>query len=159
LGVHATTIEVNPFLADLIEAKLTSYSATQLAKEFGQILTDSTKAKCPSSMNRPALPKTFVEPGDKGRWIFSSEAAEEVFRLFDAINRISAAPSRRLFRVLLGGILTDVSNVRISGKGPRYRSGWERNQRCATDVRQAFINACHEAIAELHSYRQRPELG
>jgi DNA modification methylase len=32
LGVHATTIEVNPFLADLIEAKLTSYSANQLAK-------------------------------------------------------------------------------------------------------------------------------
>jgi hypothetical protein len=117
------------------------------------------KAKRPSSINRPVLPKTFIEPGDKGRWIFSSEAAEEIFRLLDAIHHISAGPSRRLFRVLLGGILTDISNVRISGKGRRYRSGLECNQRRAIDVRQAFINSCHDAIAELHSYRRRPELG
>jgi DNA modification methylase len=34
LGVHPTTIEVNPFLADLIEAKLCTYEPDALARDL-----------------------------------------------------------------------------------------------------------------------------
>ncbi|MCU1252358.1 MAG: hypothetical protein JWQ49_5387 [Edaphobacter sp.] len=43
LGVEPTTIEINPYLGDLIEAKLASYNADALARDFGAILSQSRK--------------------------------------------------------------------------------------------------------------------
>jgi len=41
LNVHPVTIEVNPFLADLIEAKLSKYSCDALARDFGLVVRRS----------------------------------------------------------------------------------------------------------------------
>ena len=38
LGVEPTTIEVNPYLADLIEAKLTTYDPERLVSDLGETL-------------------------------------------------------------------------------------------------------------------------
>lgn len=38
LGVSPTTIEVNPFLADLIEAKLSAYDIDQLVADFSDVI-------------------------------------------------------------------------------------------------------------------------
>src|SRR5262245_47074125 len=38
LGIHPIVVEVNPFLADLIEAKLSSFDTAALAKDLGQVL-------------------------------------------------------------------------------------------------------------------------
>src|SRR5262249_49942528 len=38
LGIHPITIEVNPFLADLIEAKLIAYDADALAHDLRMVM-------------------------------------------------------------------------------------------------------------------------
>jgi hypothetical protein len=60
-----------------------------------------------------------VEPGVKGRWIFDLGVATRLASYCLALRRIADASSARLFRVLLGGVLVDVSNVVVSGKGRR----------------------------------------
>lgn len=157
LGIKPTTIEVNPFLADLIGAKLAQYDADDLAKDLGKIARlancDATEAE-----NRLAhLPRTFVEPGVKGRWIFDRGVAVRIATYLGEIEKINNPLHRTLFRVLLGGILVGISNVVISGKGRRYRRGWETLARPPTCVDDAFLESARNAICDIHRYSNRLE--
>ena len=126
LGVRPTTVEVNPFLADVIEAKLASYdpdalvdARTRLARRF------TRRASSESASEHSPLdwaPPTFVEPGIKGRWIFDRAIGARVQLWLDERPEKSDPALQRLFRVLLGGALVGVSNVVINGKGRRYRA-------------------------------------
>lgn len=158
LGVVPTTVEVNPFLADLIEAKLCQYDADALARDLG-LIAHRALDKCELSPRLASLPPTFVEPGVNDRWIFDRAVALRIGALLDAIESVAHAAHRRLFRVLLGGILIDVSNVVVSGKGRRYRRGWQGRIRSAGDVDDAFFAAARNAIGDIHRYANRRERG
>ena len=67
LGVHPNTIEVNPYLADLIRAKLTSYDADELAKDLGHVVGCAKLERKSRRKPFPGLPPTFVEPGLNGQ--------------------------------------------------------------------------------------------
>ena len=109
LGVEPVTIEVNPYLADLIEAKLVSYDADLLAADLGRVLKRLKGRLATTSLVLPAeAPKTLVEPGANGRWVFDTAVADRLGALFHAVDSVGD-PSRRLFRTLIGGILIDVS--------------------------------------------------
>src|SRR5260370_39941147 len=43
LGVEPTTVEINPYLSDVIEAKLQTYDSTLLARDLGLILIKSRR--------------------------------------------------------------------------------------------------------------------
>lgn len=154
LGVNPTTIEINPYLADLIEAKLQSYDADALSKDFGTILARSRVAK-PASEWRSCLPGTFIQPGHKDRWIFSKSAADEILRIRAAICMLKSEPHKRFFTIQLGGVLVTASNVRMSGKGRRYRSNWIDRESSGERVRSLFTNAVQTAIVETHQYSSR----
>ena len=158
LGVPPTTVEVNPFLADLIEAKLCTYNPDALAKDLGSIarLASSVEELSPRLAH---LPPTFVEPGVNMRWIFDRAIAVRIGALLDAIESVEDQSHRRLFRVLLGGVLVDVSNVVVSGKGRRYRRGWQARHRQSACVDDAFFEASRKAIGEIHRFSSRRELG
>ena len=153
LGVHPITIEVNPFLADLMIAKLCSYDPDHLIYDTARI-TRRVQAQC-EAREPPALPATFVEPGKDGRWLFDRHVAQRVFRYLGAIESLAEPSHRRLFRILLGGCLTQLGNVTSSGKGRRYRRSWRKRTVDASDVDQAFSTAAHGAIGEIGSYAQR----
>jgi hypothetical protein len=70
LGVHPITIEINPYLADLIEAKLALYDIGALARDFAKLVKAANKRKLSPSKFFAAAPPTFVEPGADTRWIF-----------------------------------------------------------------------------------------
>ena len=153
LGAHPVLAEVNPYLADLIEAKLTPYpSAEQLNRDLDTVLDASA---CVSSSDTPgrysSAPRTLVEPGHDGRWIFSRQVAERIGALLEAIEDLDAVSSR-LFRVLLGGILVKVSNVRISGKGRRYRKGWENRVVPPEGVSEMFSAAARRVIEDISRF-------
>ena len=154
LGIEPTTIEINPYLADLIEAKLQSYDADALTRDFGRILTRS-RVSTPDAQWSSCLPPTFIQPGDKDRWIFNKAVADEVLRLRAAIGTLKDQAHQRFFRIQLGGILVAVSNVRISGKGRRYRSNWLQREASADHVRALFTGAVQNAIVEAHRYGSR----
>ena len=156
LGAHPILIEVNPYLADLIEAKLTEYTTTmELAHNLDAVIDASN---CDESADVRAryssAPRTFIEPGHDGRWIFSLRVAERITALLDAIEDLDEAP-RRLFRIILGGILIEVSNVRVSGKGRRYRRGWESRDVSPQRVVELFSTAARRAIEEIGRFSCR----
>lgn len=152
LGVSPTTIEVNPFLADLIEAKLSTYDIDQLVVDFSEVI-DSRYGEYADPF--PGAPLTFVQPGLSGRYIFSRPVASRLASLRAGIMKLNDAANRRLMLVLLGAISLSISNVVVSGKGRRYRRDWESRQPGPEAADAAFSDAVVKAIYEIRRYEKR----
>ncbi len=155
LGVKPTTIEVNPYLADLIEAKLTHYDCVALTQDFSFVLRSAKAVRKPFHLSH--LPATFVEPGVKGRWVFPYEVAQRVEAYRVAISKLTQLTHQRFFRALLGGIIIDASNVFVNGKGRRYRQNWKCRQQSAKIVDDLFCERVQHALCEIVRYSNRPE--
>ena len=153
LGVHPVAIEVNPFLADLVSAKLCSYDLDHLIHDAGLVIRRvqaEWEARWP-----PFLPVTFVEPGKDERWLFDRRVADRLFQYLGVIDGLAEPSHRRLLRVLLGGCLVRLSNVTVNGKGRRYRKNWRKRTLDASDVDRAFSAAAYGAIGEIGHYSPR----
>ncbi len=156
LGVHPVICEVNPYLADLIEAKLSQHpSVDNLTCKLRKVVADSEQILIDGRTSAlDSVPRTFVEPGHQGRWIFDLEVAERIAALRNAIENLEPE-SRRLFRVLLGGILISVSNVRVSGKGRRYRRNWKSRVSRPEIVTDLFVETTQRAIEDVGEFANR----
>ncbi|HEX8191573.1 MAG TPA: hypothetical protein VF552_01605 [Allosphingosinicella sp.] len=157
LDIRPLTIEVNPYLADLIEAKLATYDVEQLIQDFKAVV-ESDFADV-SKLSFPGAPSTFVEPGKNGRYLFSKGVAGRLAFLRDRIAAVPNETSKRLMRVLLGSIALPVSNVVVSGKGRRYRRGWASRETAPERVDQLFIDAVVRAIYDVRRYERRKSRG
>ena len=60
--------------------------------------------------------------------------------------------------MILGGILVEVSNVVVSGKGRRYRRRWETRRIKFIDVLSIFRSSAHNAISDIERYTPRMEM-
>lgn len=158
LGISPTTIEVNPYLADLIEAKLGEYDPDELAQDFRRIVR-ATSRRAGDLRKFANLPPTFVESTATDRWIFDLAVARRIACHLGAIDVLPSPRHRRLFRVLLGGMLVSVSNVTINGKGRRYRHGWTERRTVPEMVDMLFKQRCQAAITEIHEHRYRRHRG
>lgn len=147
LGITPSVIEVNPFLADLIESKLCPINLEYflLAKER---VERHARKICTKPLEQAySLPPSFVEPGTNDRYIFSKETAREILSLRQVIDNIEAPEYRRILRVALASILVETSNCYVNGKGRRYRGGWQNRQ--GPDVFRSFSNACSRIAEDL----------
>ena len=154
-GIHPVLIEVNPFIADLAEAKLSTYDLDALTDDYL-----SVRAQTPNeSLPRPSLlkgaPVTLCEPGDGKRWVFPKDVAKAILQYRVVIERLHNPANRRLLRVILGSLIVNVSNVTVNGKGRKYRGGWESQQRSAGDVHAAFEAAFLTALQDITRYASR----
>ena len=154
LNVEPVIIEVNPYLADLIEAKLVEYDGAALTRDFGQILRNVYESK--EDCDLSGLPPTFVSPGVGGRYIYSQALARRIASYQAAILKLTSRSHQRFFGALLGGMLVDVSNVVVSGKGRRYRQNWESRQRTVSEVDDMFRTRIESALREVVRYADRP---
>lgn len=157
LGIYPVTIEVNPYLADLIEAKLTTYDVDSLARDFALLVRSANRRRLSPHKFFHAAPATFVEPGVDGRWIFDAAVASRLAAYVASLPCIDNLRNRRLLRVLLGGVLIDLSNVVVSGKGRRYRRGWQLRHKTAIDLDQSFCEAVEKAVGHILRYARRAE--
>lgn len=154
LGVEPVTIEVNPYLADLIEAKLSVLDAAELSRQLSGIfrsviLSDDTH-------DLSWLPPTFVAPGVRDRWLFSEAVAQRIESYRLAISALGESSQMKFFLALLGGVLVEVSNVVISGKGRRYRKNWHLRSIGVDDVDRIYLERAQRAIYEVSKYGGRP---
>lgn len=156
LGVEPVTIEVNPFLADLIAAKLAGYSTAALLTGLNRVARTAANARTRGAAAMRALPDTFAEPGVKGRWLFDRLVAMEIIRLRGAIEAERDPAIRRLFKVLLGGLIVSFSNAIVSGKGRRYRVNWQERRVDSKCVIPTFASAVAAAIVEITACASRP---
>lgn len=152
LGLRASTIEVNPFLADLIEAKTSSACSVLLANEFVRV-RERVAAIQFADPELPGAPATFLEPGLNGRWVFNREVLARILAYKKAIEEGANAKIAQILRVLLGGILVDVSNVIVNGKGRRYRGGWSSRKVNSADVDMRFSQTVADAIYDVARYK------
>ncbi|MGJ4965227.1 DNA methyltransferase [Bradyrhizobium sp. HKCCYLRH3061] len=149
LGVHPTFVEVNPYLADLAEAKLSAYDVASITRDFSKLVRNAnTVGKVTQAVFKNA-PPTLIEPGQNGRWIFDKKVADRLASFRVALRSIKDPVNRRLFRVLLGGVVIEVSNVVISGKGRRYRRNWESQRKTVRDLDDAFCRAVETAVGDI----------
>lgn len=155
LGVEPITIEVNPYLADLIEAKLGKYDATFLIQDLGQVVR-AVKNCAGKRHDLTWLPPSFVEPGIKERWLFEESVAQRIESYRLAIEHLSSPLHRMFFKAILGGFLVEVSNVYINGKGRRYRKNWQTRRHKPEEVDQRFLERVQQAIYEIARYEHRP---
>jgi hypothetical protein len=155
LGVRPTTIEVNPYLADLIESKLVRYDIDEVRDSYAWLIDDIHKERRIQTPHFPGAPETFVEPGVGGRYLFSKAVAHRIALFNDGIARLTNADVRRLFRVILGSVLVPLSNVVISGKGRRYRRGWKAKEPDHSRLDSLFQQSAELVIYDLHRYAAR----
>lgn len=159
LGVRCTTIEVNPFLADLIEAKVNPIRPTTLADAYVACV-DAAETIDPASLAlRPSAPASLREPGIGGRFVFWSEAMDRILALRAGLAAVEDENARRMLRVLLGSILIEASNVVVNGKGRRYRGGWLRRRVTADQVDGLFDEAVARAARDLKEFSGRTRAG
>lgn len=156
LGIHPVTIEVNPYLVDLIEAKLATYNSPKLSEQLATLL-ELANSK-PSRFERD-LPPTFVEPGVKERYLFSTEISDEISVINAATSALDDPVAQRFFRVALSGVLLDFCNARVNGKGRRYRSNWRDLNHSAEDLRGAFDAHSNKMISEVSRLGRRLHMG
>jgi hypothetical protein len=155
LGIKPTTIEVNPFLADLIEAKLATYDLSSLRRDLEDVLSIADPHGIrPRSILKHAPPAS-VQPGTGDRWIFSTRVAQQILALSAGIDCVESANNRRLLRVALGSILLTVSNVIVNGKGRKYRGNWQNRNCTASLVVELFRKRSEEVVIDLQRFASR----
>jgi hypothetical protein len=152
LDIPSTTIEINPFLADVIRAKLAKYDTNELLSLFKQLpQLVKTTGRVESSEIRK-LPPTFIEPGVSGRWIFNVGVAERINSYAAVFDDLANPDIQRLMRALLGGMLVAVSNVVVSGKGRRYRRDWASRGLTSDLVDTLLMKRFSQAIQETRRF-------
>lgn len=154
LDIRSTSIEVNPYLADLARSKLAEYDVADLQVDLTAVVLRSLDVDDCDWARWSMLPSTFIEPGRDKRWLFDLEVARSVGKLLDAIDGLERRVHRRFFRIILSGILLDVSNVVVNGKGRRYRRNWAERSRSSTAI-PAFKQAAERAIEEIRVLGKR----
>ena len=155
LGIRPTTIEVNPFLADLIEAKIATLDFETAATAFGRVVERVARGCTLSRPFFPGAPPTFVEPGRDGRYIFSRAVARRILAYRTAIGSVHDEACKRLFRVVLASTTIPASNVVVSGKGRRYRQGWHAREPDPRVVDELFRKGVLEALHDLRRFASR----
>ncbi|AVS89623.1 SAM-dependent methyltransferase [Paracidovorax avenae] len=156
MGINATTIEVNPFLADVIRAKTRPIDQEVLISAVKSFRHGLARTK-PDLKVLSHLPPTFIEGDGKQRWIFSQSLAERLSQYLKCIRQIADPDVRRFFRVALGAVLVDCSNIYVNGKGRRYRGNWQETQANGAMLDFRFHNQFNTAFEDVHRFAARPD--
>ena len=151
-GLDSTSIEVNPFLADVIRAKVTPLSATSFEKSCRSIIKRTRVVKA-DYQTIECAPATLVEPGVNDRYVYARETYGALRALNRGIGQLDVDEGR-LARVLLGSILVACSNVRVNGKGRRYRQNWRTRRVSRSDVFERFAAAVTRAVEDLTEFNE-----
>lgn len=123
IGIAPIAIEVNPFLADLTEAKLSVIDASELLHAKRSLVRNAQLLRTDALLDAYPMPPTFIQPGVKDRWLFNKSTAIDIFSYRAAIEQMPLN-LQRFAKVALGSILVEASNAVVNGKGRRYRTGW-----------------------------------
>ncbi|MDI1271958.1 SAM-dependent methyltransferase [Polaromonas sp.] len=155
LSIDATTVEVNPFLADVIKAKVSQLSAEKLrhAAVGFQASLSGTRSNI---LRLSHLPPTFIEGPDKPRWIFPLTVARQLSRYLTCIDQIVDAGIQRFFKVVLGAVLVECSNIYVNGKGRRYRRAWQENQPTPEKLDALFALQFNTSFEDVLRFEGRP---
>lgn len=161
-GIFPSTLELNPFMADVIRSKLTVHDPRVVAEAVEWVVSRSRKVEVDVAVLLAGAPGTLVEPGrpGEGRWVLNANVADEILRLRESIEEAPFdGATRRLMKVVLGSRIVPFSNVVINGKGRRYRGGWRDRLHEDGAVSDSFEAEMAEVLRDLRDCGDRREDG
>lgn len=153
-GLNSTSIEINPFMADLIRVKVDPVTSSSFATSCRKII-DRIEVKEVDYSLIEGAPPTLVEPGINDRYVYSRETYGLLRALLREISLLDESEAR-LARILLGSILVECSNVIVNGKGRRYRKNWHTRKIGRADVIEFFQAAINQALEDLSGFDYYP---
>lgn len=149
-GIKCVSFEINPFLADLMKAKL----YRQYDKRYFEEAIDELEQDLKESEEVPDYPeidpKTLFEKDELERWIFNKEVT---WGILDILNGIENLPEdsnyhKLLFKIALASNLLGISNVFRNGKCLSYKLNWQDSRLSRSDVHKRFISFCRNVILD-----------
>lgn len=152
MGIKPTTIEVNPFLADLIESKLTNYNSESLIDDWSYVMKIVDIQTPDLALLYKNAPKTLYNNSEDLRWIFNKEIIYRIAQYRESFEKIEKKENKNLLKVLLGAILIPFSNVLINGKGRRYRKNWQSLTYSTDSFDAALRQKVDDAIFDIVRY-------
>ncbi len=155
LGIAPTTIEVNPFIADLIQSKLQAYELDSLINDWMAVIKRIEDFHPILSEMYSGAPSTLYRRTKIERWLFEFDVLKRIAQYRMAIDTLSDDANRCLLKVMLGSILIPLSNVVISGKGRRYRRNWQSRMVFSRDVDRLLEEKVNDAIFDISKYSDR----
>lgn len=145
LGINATGIEVNPFLAFAAKAKCFTGRRSRLflLKALDGVMLES-KHETPSPLEGVS---TFTEKDGLNKWLFN----RSVLRGFTSLDRAlkEVGQYQKPFRLALIASLMECCNATKDGKCLRYSKDWQSKGLNSNDLREAFKSKASTIIHDL----------
>jgi len=155
LGLNPTTIEVNPFIGDLIQSKLQAYDLDLLINDWMLVVRTIDSFTPNIDELYSSGPSTLFRRIGTERWLYETEVIYRISQFRAAIDSLSNEKNKCLLKVLLGSVLIPLSNVVISGKGRRYRKNWQSRVVTCKDVDRLLELKVNDAIFDISKYSGR----
>ncbi|WP_236701272.1 site-specific DNA-methyltransferase [Thalassomonas viridans] len=157
LGIKPSTIEVNPFIADLIQSKLQTYNLDSLISDWLEVVKSVDSQAINLELLYSNGPSTLYKRPCTERWLFDESVLSRITQYRLSIESLENETNKCLLRVLLGAVLIPLSNVVISGKGRRYRKNWQSRIVLKRDVDKLLETKVNDAIFDISKYSNRKE--
>ena len=146
MGIEATGIEVNPFLAFACRAKCSpdGWRRSTFQTRLDSVLTAS-RYELPSNLEGVS---TFTEAPTNRQWLFNKSVLRGFAALSQAIQ--GAGRYRNPLKLALLASLAECCNARRDGKCLRYRKDWRKLGFTSADLREEFIKRAMVVFEDVH---------
>lgn len=145
IGVSATGIEVNPFLAFASRAKCTPtiVDKSGLKKRLRRIF-NASEDEVPSPLEGVS---TFTEAPGREKWLFNRSVLRGYTAIDQGLRQLRA--TRGPLRLALLASLLECGNAKRDGKCLRYHRNWRSAGYDSSDLRAAFQRKSRNVVEDL----------
>lgn len=142
-GIKCYSIEVSPFMGQVIRAKLRSDYDPY---EFKYIIYNIEKFLSKKVNHDFNIKLKTIYNKERGKWLFHPTALDSILSIRKAIDEISTEKYQDLLYVTLGSIVLEFSNVFRDGKALKYKKNWKVRRPKRKSIYKKFFNKCKEEI-------------
>jgi DNA modification methylase len=140
-NISCISYEVSPFMHLLATVKLEQdYKACEFQAAMN-IVESTLNTDLTNIRERISIPgaKTFQKNDKLKKWIFNDDVLNGLLDIKYSISIINHQIYQKLFKVALGSILLEVSNVYRDGKSVKYKTNWKDKIITRQEVHDKFI--------------------
>lgn len=146
-NLKCVSLELNPFLFDLMKVKLRrDYDYAEVFNLIetmqGKLVHYNCRWKYPNIET-----KTLFESIRLKKWVLNKKVVWGILDILEEIRNLDTSDKNKdLFRIGLASILLKVSNVFRNGKCLSYKRNWRQQKISREEVHNKFLEVCKQII-------------